>query len=193
MSSKLIFIIGIASLQILITSCSSSSAINDFFGIEMPPSEVDYFRIVGYTESSGISYQSTKNMNPNLFAWAGIEIKSIRVIISNSTNEPIELKFNDDQFLLIEKEGNEYVLDKGSMLDYDNKSPIAPNSSVELVFELPKDYVNSLYINRNDDFLNDMTREQNTAFYDKERISKLQIKLGYTKTIILKPVNKYTK
>ena len=94
---------------------------------------------------------------------------------------------------LIEKEGNEYVLDKGSMLDYDNKSPIAPNSSVELVFELPKDYVNSLYINRNDDFLNDMTREQNTAFYDKERISKLQIKLGYTKTIILKPVNKYTK
>lgn len=159
----------------------------------MPPSEVSYFKIVGYTESSGVSYQSTKNMNPDLYAWAGLEIKSIRIKITNNSIEPIELNYNEDQYLLVEKDGNEFVLDKGTMLEYDNNNPIAPKTSIELIFELPKDYVNSLYTNRNADFVNDMAREQNTAFYDKERIDRLQIKLGYTTTIVLKPVNKYTK
>ena len=180
-------------INILLFGCTSSSAINDFFGIEMPPSEENYFKIVGYTETSGISYQSTPHMNPNLYAWAGLEIENVRVIITNGTNEPVELNYNEDQFLLIEKEGDEYILDKGSMLEYDNKTPIPSNGSVELVFELPKDYVNSLYIDRNADFVNDMAREQNTVFYDKERIAKLQIKLGYTRTLILKPVTEITK
>ncbi len=193
MKSKLLPIIGITLFHIILPSCSSSSAINDFFGIEMPPREVDYFKIVGYTESSGVSYQSTKNMNPDLYAWAGLEIKSIRIKITNNSNEPIELNYNEDQYLLVEKEGNEFILDKGSMLEYDNNNPIAPKTSIELIFELPKDYVNSLYINRNADFVNDMAREQNTAFYDKDRIDRLQIKLGYTTTIVLKPVNEYTK
>ena len=73
MGTKIFIMVAAIIMLGLLTGCSSSSAINDFFGIEMPPSEVDYFRIVGYTETSGISYQSTKNMNPDLFAWAGLK------------------------------------------------------------------------------------------------------------------------
>ncbi|MEN8192769.1 MAG: hypothetical protein ABFS12_08115 [Bacteroidota bacterium] len=193
MKSKLILICGIITSLNLFYGCSSSSAINDFFGIEMPPSEVDYFKIVGYTEFSGVSYQSTGNMNPNLYAWAGIEDTQVRIKITNNSDEPVKVNYIEDQYLLVEKEGDEFVLNKGDMLDYNNHDPIMPQGSMEIVLELPKDYLNALYFGRNDDFANDMTREQNTVFYDKERIKNLQIKLGYTKTIILKPVIEYTK
>lgn len=193
MKSKLLLAIILGASLILSTGCSSSSAINDFFGIEMPPSEVDYFRIVGYTETSGISYQSTRNMNPDLFAWAGIENRNVRIQITNNSDEPVEINYNKDQYLLIEKNGNEFVLNKGDLLEYQNLDPISPNSSIEIVLELPKDYLKALYIERNAKFLNDMTREQNSTFYDIERIKTLQIKLGYTKTIILKHVTELTK
>ena len=193
MKSKLLSAIILGASLILSTGCSSSSAINDFFGIEMPLSEVDYFRIVGYTETSGISYQSTRNMNPDLFAWAGIENRNVRIQITNNSDEPVEINYNKDQYLLIEKNGNEFVLNKGDLLEYQNLDPISPNSSIEIVLELPKDYLKALYIERNAKFLNDMTREQNSTFYDIERIKTLQIKLGYTKTIILKHVTELTK
>ena len=119
MNSKLLLAIILGASLILSTGCSSSSAINDFFGIEMPPSEVDYFRIVGYTETSGISYQSTRNMNPDLFAWAGIENRNVRIQITNNSDEPVEINYNKDQYLLIEKNGNEFVLNKGDLLEYE--------------------------------------------------------------------------
>lgn len=193
MKSKLLLVIILGASLMLSTGCSSSSAINDFFGIEMPPSEVDYFRIIGYTETSGISYQSTRNMKPDLFAWAGIENRNVRIQITNNSDEPVEINYNKDQYLLIEKNGNEFVLNKGDLLEYQNLDPISPNGSIEIVLELPKDYLKALYIERNAKFLNDMTREQNSAFYDIERIKTLQIKLGYTKTIILKHVTELTK
>jgi len=66
-------------LYALMPGCSSTTAINDFFEIEMLPSEVSYFKIVSYSESSGISYQSTRNMNPELYAWAGLKGTNIRI------------------------------------------------------------------------------------------------------------------
>ena len=51
----------------------------------------------------------------------------------------------------------------------------------------------SIYTEQNAEFLNDMTREHNTTFYDIERIKNLPIKLGYTKTIILKAVTELKK
>ena len=47
MKIKLVFIFITITLLGLFAGCSSSSAINDFFGIEMPPSEVQYFKIIG--------------------------------------------------------------------------------------------------------------------------------------------------
>lgn len=193
MKSKLFLIVSFITSSFLVQSCSSSSAINDFFGIEMPPSEVNYFKIVGYTESSGISYQSTRNMNPNLYAWAELEATWLRIKITNNSDEPVKISYNDDQFILVDGEGKEFSLNKGNILDYSNNDPLMPQGSMELVLELPKDYVNSLYVGRNADFINDMTREQNTVTYEKEKIKNLQIKLGYTKTIILKPVTEQMK
>ena len=95
--------------------------------------------------------------------------------------------------MLREKDGNEFILDKGNILEYQNHDPLTPHSSIELILELPKDYLKALYVERNAKFLNDMTRDHNTAFYDEARIKNLQIKLGYTKTIILKPVIELTK
>ena len=40
----------------------------------------------------------------------------------------------------VEKEGNEFILNKGSKIEYTNFDPIEPHSSIELVLELPKDY-----------------------------------------------------
>ncbi len=177
----------------LLTGCSSSSAINDFFGIEMPPSEVNYFKIIGYTESSGISYQSTKNMNPDINAWAGLEGTYIRIKITNNTDEPLEINYDSDQYLLIEKDGKEFILNKGDRVDYNNLNPIEPNSSIELVLELPKDYWSRVGVKQNPDYMKDFTREQNTLTFEKEKIKDIQIKFGYTKTIILKPVTETKK
>jgi hypothetical protein len=193
MVRRILFACGITMLYTLMTGCSSTTAINDFFGIEMPPSEVNYFKIVGYTESSGISYQSTRNMNPDLYAWAGLEGTNIRIKITNNSNELVEINYNKDQYLLRETDGNELILDKGNILDYENLNPLNPNSSIELILELPKESLKSLYTERNAKFLNDMTREHNTTFYDIARIKNLQIKLGYTKTIILKAVTELKK
>ncbi len=193
MSKRLFFTFGIILSFSFLIGCSSSSAINDFFGIEMPPSEVDYFKIVGYTETSGISYQSTRNMNPDLYAWAGLEGTNIRIKITNNSDEPIEVNYETDQFLLVEKDGNEFILNKGSRIEYTDFDPIRPNSSIELVLELPKDYWKTVGAMQNPDYMKDFTKEQSTVMFDKEKIKSIQIKLGYTKTIILKPVTELTK
>lgn len=192
MRLKLTLLIITTSLFFL-SACSSSLAINDFFGIEMPPSEVNYFKIVGYTESSGISYQSTGNMNPDLYAWANLEGTNIRIRITNNSNEPVEINCNKDQYLLEETDGKEIILDKGNPLDYENLNPLTPQSSIEFILELPKESLKSLNIDQNAKYLNDMAREHNTSFYDITRIKNLQVKLGYTKMIILKPVTEIKK
>ena len=193
MKTKLFLNITVISILSLATGCSSSSAINDFFGIEMPPSEVNYFKIIGYTEASGISYQSTKNMNPNVYAWAGLEGTNIRIKITNNTDDPININYDSDQYLLIETDGKEYVIPKGDIIKYEGLNPIEPHSSIELLFELPKDYWARVGARQNPDYMKDFMKEQNTLSFEKEKIKELQIKLGYTKTIIFKPVTELSK
>jgi len=190
---KLYLSITIIVMLSFLTGCSSSSAINDFFGIEMPPSEVNYFKIIGYTESSGISYQSTRNMNPDINAWAGLEGTNIRIKITNNTDEPLGINYNSDQYLLVDKDGKEFILNKGDRVDYNNLDPIEPHSSIELVLELPKDYWSRVGVKQNPDYMKDFTREQNTLTFEREKIKDIQIKFGYTKTIILKPVTETKK
>ena len=85
------------------------------------------------------------------------------------------------------------LLDKGHILDYENLNLLNQHSSIEIILELPKESLKSLYTDQNAKFLNDMTREHNTTFYDIERLKNLPIKLGYTKTIILKAVTELKK
>ncbi len=104
----------------------------------MNPAEIDYFRIVAYTESSGISYQSTTNMDPNVFAWANIEGGILRVKLINNSQEPIRLNYDSDQYIIVSKDNKEIVCLNGNIITYNNRSPILANNSVELLLELLK-------------------------------------------------------
>ncbi len=188
-----LFRITLALIPLLfLTNCSSSSAINDFFGIKMNPAEVNYFRIVAYTESSGISYQSTANMDPNVFAWANIEGGVLRLKLINNSQNPIKLNYDSDQYIIVSNNNKEITCLNGNIISYNNYSPIQPNNSVELLLELPQNYWETVGMKNiqsaNENYTTDVWKGQNTIVVDKEKVKLIKIILGFSETIILKPV-----
>lgn len=181
-------------LVFLMVKCSSTTAINDFFGIQMPLNELQYFKIVAYTESSGISYQSTPNMNPNILAWAGLEGGILRIKLVNNSDEPILLNYNSDQFIIVTKSNMEFICLNGDIISYNNLSPIKPLDSVELLLELPQDYWTTVgmknYQSTNSNYTQDIWKGQNTLVYDITDIKYIRINLGFTTNILLKLVPK---
>ena len=177
---------------LFLTHCTSSSAINDFFGIKMNPAEIDYFRIVAYTESSGISYQSTANMEPNVFAWANIEGGILRLRLINNSQESIKLNFDSDQYIIVSNDNKEIVCLNENIISYNNRSPIQPNNSVELLLELPQNYWETIGMKNtqssNENYTTDVWKGQNTIVVEKEKIKYIKIILGFSETLILKPV-----
>jgi len=188
---KLIFAIIIILSHV---KCSSSSAINDFFGIKMSSSEIDYFKIVGYTETSGISYRSSPNMNPNIYAWAGLEGDILRIKLVNNSNTPLPLNYDSDQYIIVNKDDKKFICNKGNIITYNNMSPLAPNSSVELLLELPQNYWETVGMRNsqssNENYTHDIWKGQNTLVINKKDVKQIVIKLGFTTNIILKPVPK---
>ncbi|MCF6269009.1 MAG: hypothetical protein L3J41_04810 [Melioribacteraceae bacterium] len=181
-------------LLFYVAGCSSSTAINDFFGIKMPPNESDYFKIVAYTESSGISYQSSPNMDPNIFAWAGFEGDILRVKLVNNSDAPIELSYDSDQYIIVTKENEEYICIKGDIIKYSNLSPINEQNSIELLLEMPQNYWETVGMKNtqssNQDYTFDVWKGQNTLVINAEDVKHIKINIGYTTNIILKPVPK---
>lgn len=181
------------SLMLLI-KCSSSFAIDDFFGIKMPPNESNYFKIVAYTESSGISYQSSPNMNPNILAWAGLEGGKLRVKLINNSDSPIQLNYDSDQFIIESKDGVEFLCLNGNIIEYNNLSPLLENSSVELLLEIPQNFWTTVgmknYQSANESYTQDIWKGQNTLIIDKTDIKYIRINIGFTTNIILKQVPK---
>ncbi|PIQ09321.1 MAG: hypothetical protein COW71_07275 [Ignavibacteriales bacterium CG18_big_fil_WC_8_21_14_2_50_31_20] len=181
------------SLMLLI-KCSSSFAIDDFFGIKMPPNESNYFKIVAYTESSGISYQSSPNMNPNILAWAGLEGGKLRVKLINYSDSPIQLNYDSDQFIIESKDGVEFLCLNGNIIEYNNLSPLLENSSVELLLEIPQNFWTTVgmknYQSANESYTQDIWKGQNTLIIDKTDIKYIRINIGFTTNIILKQVPK---
>lgn len=174
--------------------CTSSTAINDFFGIKMPPNESDYFKIVAYTESSGISYQSSPNMEPNIFAWAGLEGDILRVKLVNNSVAPVNLSYDSDQFIIVTKDNTEFICIKGNIISYNNMSPINEHNSVELLLELPQNYWDTVGMkssqSSNENYTHDIWKGQNTLVINMEDVKYIKINLGFTTNIILKPVPK---
>lgn len=181
------------SLMLLI-KCSSSFAIDDFFGIKMPPNESNYFKIVAYTESSGISYKSSPNMNPNILAWAGLEGGKLRVKLINYSDSPIQLNYDSDQFIIESKDGVEFLCLNGNIIEYNNLSPLLENSSVELLLEIPQNFWTTVgmknYQSANESYTQDIWKGQNTLIIDKTDIKYIRINIGFTTNIILKQVPK---
>ncbi|MDA3861676.1 MAG: hypothetical protein PF445_10650 [Melioribacteraceae bacterium] len=185
-------IITISSL--LLVQCSSSTAINDFFGIKMPPNETDYFKIVAYTESSGISYQSSPNMDPNIFAWGSLEGGILRVKLVNNSSSHVALSYDSDQFILVTKDNKEFICAKGDIITYNNMSSIKPLSSIELLLELPQNYWETIGMKNtqsaNENYTLDVWKGQNTIVVNMKDVKHIKINLGFTTNIVLKPVPK---
>jgi len=179
---------------LFIVGCSASPAINDFFGIKMPPNESDYFKIVAYTESSGISYSSSPNMDPNVFAWASLEGNILRVKLVNNSNAPVRLSYDSDQYIIVTKDNEEYICIKGDIITYSNLSPINEQNSVELLLELPQNYWDTIGMKNtqasNPDYTHDIWKGLNTLVIEMKDVKYIKINLGFTTNVILKPVPK---
>jgi len=182
----IIFLFGV------ITGCSSSNAVNDYFGIKMHPTEADKFVIKAYTERTGISYSSTTNMNPNIFAWGEFGQDYFKIIIVNNSANPIPLSYDMDQYTLVMNDGEEYVFTKGDRFNYTTNNPLEPNTSFELSLDLPQSFWQTVGTkNAQSDkaiYTADFWTGHNTLSLEKERVKYIQIKLSLTTDIILKPV-----
>ncbi len=181
-------------LLLAFLQCSSSTAINDYFGIKMPPNESDYFKIVAYTESSGISYKSSPNMDPNIFAWAGWEGEILRVKLVNQSNSPVSLNYDSDQFIIVTNDETEFICSKGNIMTYNNKSPINEKNSVELLLELPQNYWDKVGVTNiqasNDNSTHDIWKGQYSLGLGIRDVKYIKIILGFSTNIFLKPVPK---
>lgn len=176
----------------IIAGCSSSGVVNDYFGIEMHPSEVDRFVIKAYTERTGISYSSTANMNPNLFAWGEFGHDYFKIILVNNSAVPITLSYDMDQYTLVLNNGEEYIFTKGDRFNYNSNDPLEPNSSVELSLDLPQNFWETVGTQNvqssNVDYTTEFWTGQNTLNFEKEEVKYIQVKLSLTTDIILKRV-----
>lgn len=128
-------------LVVLLNACGPLNPINDFFGIQMNPTDEANFVIVKYTDVDGISYKNSINMNPNINAWAEITSDEITVKVVNNSNVEIPLNYTADQFIIITDE-KEYVLGKGERAEYFKKGAISPKASEIFNIELPLDHNN---------------------------------------------------
>ncbi len=176
----------------IIAGCSSSGAVNDYFGIEMHPSEVDRFVIKAYTERTGISYSSTANMNPNLFAWGEFGHDYFKIILVNNSAVPVTLSYDMDQYTLVLNNGEEYIFTKGNRFTYNSNDPLEPNSSVEFSLDLPQNFWETVGTQNvqstNTSYTTDFWTGQNTLNFEKEEVKYIQVKLSLTTDIILKRV-----
>lgn len=183
-------------ISLVLVSCASTNPINDFFGIQMNPEEEQNFQIVKYNETDGVTYQSSRDMDPSISAWAEIGVEDVRIKIVNTSKQSIPMNYNVDQFIIITNE-KQYVLEKGKRDKYFSHTSIEPNSDVELFLKLPNDYVT----NFNQQFevsngteltkrvIQDYSKLGNQENVNKENIRYILIKLG-RRVLLLKRVPK---
>jgi len=177
-------------------SCASTNPINDFFGIQMNPDEEQNFKIVKYSEKNGVTYQSSRDMDASISAWAEIGAEDVRIKIVNNSKQSIPMNYNLDQYIIITN-AKQYVLEKGKREKYFSHTSIEPNSDVELILKLPNDYVT----NFNQQFevsdgteltkrvIQDYSKVGNQENVNKDNIRYILIKLN-KRVLLLKKVPK---
>lgn len=181
---------------LLITSCSSLNPVNDFFGIEMPEEEYHNFKIRAYTEETGITYYSNNKMNPNLYAWAEVESKNLRIVIYNATDETINLNRNEDQYTLRLADERDVLLPLDMIKLHRYPVYINPGTSVEIFLQLPQTFWTNVekIIPGNRDEQNLRQYDENSPInFDMNSISFVKVELKAGKIIYLKSVPQSTK
>ncbi|MFZ5516172.1 MAG: hypothetical protein ACOY90_06010 [Candidatus Zhuqueibacterota bacterium] len=176
----------------VIFSCATTQPINDFFGIGMDESQFDHFIINSYSVEKGVSYESTADMNPLIYAWAEIEANKIRIKVVNDTNDPIAINYNLDRFTLVTTRDEEFILSKGQSFDYPKQTKIAPNNFFEFVMNLPSDFWSTVGMTDQQSVTANYTKEfwtgNNKLSILKENLKVIRISLAGKLTLYLKPV-----
>ncbi len=179
-------------VYLLSISCSSSSTVNDFFGIKMDIPDTALFKIESYSEADGIKYYSSPLMDPKISAWGEITPNMIQFHISNNSPYAIKSSHGMDQYSIETNEGKVYILDKGKFFGYPMKGSIQPNASATLWLELPTDFHETIGMTKPDgdaeNYTFDFWKGMNKTNIAKDNIKLITIKLGGETTIILKPV-----
>jgi len=172
--------------------CASSNTLNDFFGIQMDKSEANKFKIVSYSDKDGANYYSNANMNPNIYAYAEIDAKMIRVKVVNLSDIEVTYNYNLDRFMLFTNDNNEFVLLKEDRVKYPDKGVIRRNNSVQFDLELPSDYASRVGLDKPNtedaSYTYDIWKGDGSLVFAKEDIDRIEVDLGGKTTIVLKVI-----
>ena len=176
----------------LLSACGSLNPINDYFGIQMNPSEEDSFRIISYSPYEGIKYLSSPSMDANIIAWAEIGVEDITLNIINNSKREINLDFFSDQYFIITDQ-KEYKLSKSSVANYFPESVIFPDNSIEVILEIPADYSQDFEKRKgailNKDIMGDFSKNWSLSDIIKGNIKFILLRIDDI-TLVLKEVPK---
>ncbi len=174
-------------------SCSPR-VLDDFFGIEMNPAEMNDFKIVSYSPQEGARYQSNIHMNPRVYAYAEVYMDFLQLKVVNTSDKPIIYDYATDEFFLFTRQENQkFVLAKGEREKYPSGGEIAPGESQEFTLLLPLNYGETLGVNappfQKSSYSEKFWKGQNTGKWDKKEIDHILVILNGQTSIVLKPIS----
>lgn len=193
---KILFLV--LGVMIIMFACGPLNPINDFFGIQMNPTEEANFIIVDYNDIDGVTYKNSINMNPKINAWVEISTNEITLKVINNSDETIPLNYIGDQFIIITDE-QEYMMGKGERAEYFKKGMIAPGGSEIFNLELPQNfgsistndggYVEQTQVTKN--VMRNFSKTEGKLNIMKDNIQYIIAKFGKISIVLKKvPVNK---
>ena len=170
----------------------SPNVINDFFGIQMNPEYKNDFKIVSYSDKDGVKYSSNAKMNPLVYAYAELQVNSVLIKIVNMDTIPLHLNYYIDEFILHYTKDETCKLLKGEREKYFDIKTIGYNKSRELDLELPSKFWETVGMKNPQSHLEDYTEEfwtgENRINFAKDEIKYIEVILGKSTVIILKPI-----
>ncbi|MGD8782123.1 MAG: hypothetical protein PVH88_24560 [Ignavibacteria bacterium] len=178
-------------------ACSSTTTMDDFFGIKMDPLLSDQFKIVSYDEILGAKYYSSREMNTNIYAYADFTVKVIEIKVVNESQNSIPLNYITDTFKIITNKGDQLQLVKDKS-KYPSKDKIEPGESVTFFLKLPEKFSPKL-TTVNDEQYDSRNLQFDKHSYDswysggaieiiKNKTKEIHVCLAAKTNIVLKPI-----
>jgi len=187
----LLLLLATTIFSVAIQSCAYRSPMNDFFGIQMEPEQIDNFQIIEFNPQQGIKYANAPDMNPRLYGWAELLVTAIKIKVTNKTQSPVEYDYYIDAFSITSKDGKTYGLDKGRLEDYPPFDVIEPGESVEFLTSLPENYWDIINMRQSSpgapSITNQFWKGENSLSFTKKDIALITVHLSGGATIVLKP------
>ena len=187
----LLLLLAAAAFGVVLQSCAYRSPMNDFFGIQMKPDQVDNFQIIEFSPQQGIKYANAPDMNPRLYGWAELLVNTIKIKVTNKNESPVKYDYYIDTFGITRKDGKTFGLDKGRLEDYPSFHVIEPGESVEFLLSMPENYWGIINMRQSSpgapSITNQFWKGENSLSFKKEDIAFITVHLAGGATIVLKP------